>query len=1062
MIQSPQTFRVFVSSTFSDLVKEREALQDKVFAELRELCAQNGAHFQAIDLRWGVSEQASLDQQTMNICLGEIARCQQITPRPNFIILLGDRYGWRPLPAEIPESEYHQISSMLANDHDREFVKTWYHLDENACPPIYYLRARTGKYTNYKIWESEVEQPLRKILEQTAVRAGFTDDQLIKYCASATEQEILRGALTVKDAAEHVFCFFRHIKPPPPLNHQLASDFLDFGKGGKPDLKAINRLKDKLKNHLPDQNIYNYECQWTEQGPSTDHISGMCAQVLSSLSTIIQAEIGKRDEISSLDAEISEQEKFGEQRRQSFTGREKALGVIDTYLRSSSTNLFAIIGEPGYGKSALLAEAVVRAIRDYPDAQVIQRFIGATPSSSGVRSLLGGLCIHISRCYGIDESNIPQKYRDLIQYFRHLLGQATRSKPLIIFLDALDQLSEVDNARDLFWLPTKLPDSVHLIVSTINNELFDLLRSKMPTENIFALEPLSVQNAEILLDKWLDKINRQLQPSQRKEVLEKFVRSGNPMYLRLAFEEARRWKSEHHAVNLERGIFAILESLFKRLSLDANHGPALVNQYLGYIAASKNGLAEDEILDLLSQDHWVMQDLRRRSPESPAVGRLPVVLLSRLYADLEPYLTHKQADGTTTITFYHPNTFGEALRKVFLKNDQRQSYHQTLAEYFAAQPYQYSKPEGGNQPNLRKLSEMPFQQAYANDWDALQDTLTDFKFLHSKTIAFNPYSLIDDYNLALQIGYVGNNLAPISEVLRLSANITSSAPDQLAGQLVGRLRGRTEPATQHLIESTFEWGDITWLCPQTASLMTAGGPLQQTLQVHNDWINAIAITPDGQFLLSACEDKTVKIWDLDRGEELLTLKGHDDEVLDVAITSDGRQVISASSDETIKIWDFYSGSEIRTLSGHENKTLAIALTPDNQRLISASADKTLRIWDLKSGKTLSVLRGHRDWIRDVAITNDGKYALSASDDKSLILWDLEQNNLVKTLKGHRHRVYAVAIKPDGGKAVSGGGDMVLKIWHLPKGEIAQSLKGHDYSIKSIAIFPDGNRVVSGS
>ena len=37
----------------------------------------------------------------MNICLGEIARCQQVTPRPNFIVLLGDRYGWLPLPSQI-------------------------------------------------------------------------------------------------------------------------------------------------------------------------------------------------------------------------------------------------------------------------------------------------------------------------------------------------------------------------------------------------------------------------------------------------------------------------------------------------------------------------------------------------------------------------------------------------------------------------------------------------------------------------------------------------------------------------------------------------------------------------------------------------------------------------------------------------------------------------------------------------------------------------------------------------------------------------------------------------
>ena len=93
MAQAGKTFRIFVSSTFSDLKEERNALQKQVFPELRELCMQHGFRFQAIDLRWGVSEEASLDQQTMKICLDELARCQKTTPRPNFIVLLGDRYG---------------------------------------------------------------------------------------------------------------------------------------------------------------------------------------------------------------------------------------------------------------------------------------------------------------------------------------------------------------------------------------------------------------------------------------------------------------------------------------------------------------------------------------------------------------------------------------------------------------------------------------------------------------------------------------------------------------------------------------------------------------------------------------------------------------------------------------------------------------------------------------------------------------------------------------------------------------------------------------------------------
>ncbi len=69
MAQASNTFRIFVSSTFSDLHEERNALQQFVFPRLRELCLPNGCRFQAIDLRWGVSEEAGRDQQTMKIWL---------------------------------------------------------------------------------------------------------------------------------------------------------------------------------------------------------------------------------------------------------------------------------------------------------------------------------------------------------------------------------------------------------------------------------------------------------------------------------------------------------------------------------------------------------------------------------------------------------------------------------------------------------------------------------------------------------------------------------------------------------------------------------------------------------------------------------------------------------------------------------------------------------------------------------------------------------------------------------------------------------------------------------
>ena len=109
MALSSRTFRIFVSSTFRDLKGGRNALQKYVFPRLRDLATGYGYRFQAIDLRWGVSEEAALDQQTMKVCLGEIVRCQKVNPKPNFIILLGDRFGWRSLPYSIP-ADWHPIT----------------------------------------------------------------------------------------------------------------------------------------------------------------------------------------------------------------------------------------------------------------------------------------------------------------------------------------------------------------------------------------------------------------------------------------------------------------------------------------------------------------------------------------------------------------------------------------------------------------------------------------------------------------------------------------------------------------------------------------------------------------------------------------------------------------------------------------------------------------------------------------------------------------------------------------------------------------------------------------
>lgn len=201
-----KVFRVFVSSTFSDFKDEREILQTEIFPEIKKYCVDKGALFQPIDLRWGVSEEAQLDQKTLEVCLDEVKHCKD-HPKPNFILLTGDRYGWIPLPFMIEKDEFEILLSKVK---DEKLLKEWYRLDENQIPASYRLQERKGKYVKYEEWE-KVENTLREILQE-ASKVLKKESQIAKYFTSATEAEFLERISKDENVKDNIFAFIRNIE----------------------------------------------------------------------------------------------------------------------------------------------------------------------------------------------------------------------------------------------------------------------------------------------------------------------------------------------------------------------------------------------------------------------------------------------------------------------------------------------------------------------------------------------------------------------------------------------------------------------------------------------------------------------------------------------------------------------------------------------------------------------------------------------------------------------------------------------------------------------------------
>ncbi|MDT9266886.1 WD40 repeat domain-containing protein, partial [Limnospira sp. PMC 1223.20] len=293
------------------------------------------------------------------------------------------------------------------------------------------------------------------------------------------------------------------------------------------------------------------------------------------------------------------------------------------------------------------------------------------------------------------------------------------------------------------------------------------------------------------------------------------------------------------------------------------------------------------------------------------------------------------------------------------------------------------------------LETLPGSLWRASQTARLHQLLTDFDFMQAKLAECGVQALIEDYNLAMSSDVLLNpeqteTLQLIAGTLRLSAHVLASDTTKLAEQLLGRLLSFENPEIVALLEQGKQWRGKPWFCPLTANLTPPGGPLIRTLTGHSSWVNAVAIAPDGKRAVSASDDNTLKLWDLETGTELATLTGHSDDVNAVVIAPDGKRAVSASDDKTLKLWDLETGTELATLRGHSDWVRAVAIAPDGKRAVSASEDETLKLWDLETGTELATLTGHSGSVKAVAITPDGKRAVSASDDNTLKLWDLER------------------------------------------------------------------------
>jgi small GTP-binding protein len=237
--------------------------------------------------------------------------------------------------------------------------------------------------------------------------------------------------------------------------------------------------------------------------------------------------------------------------------------------------------------------------------------------------------------------------------------------------------------------------------------------------------------------------------------------------------------------------------------------------------------------------------------------------------------------------------------------------------------------------------------------------------------------------------------------------------------------------------------------------------MESVLKDHTGEVRNVAVSADGRRAVSASEDKTMRVWDLETNACAAVLVGHEQSVYGVAISADGRRAVSGSEDMTVRVWDLETNACAAVLQGHTGYIDGVALSADGRLAVSGSWDNTVRVWDLDTGACAAVLQGHTQTINGVAVTADGHCAVSGSNDKTVRVWDLDTGACISLL-GHEDKVWGVAVTADGRRAVSGSNDKTVRVWDLDTGACAAVLEGHESAVAGVAVTADGRRAVSGS
>ena len=761
------------------------------------------------------------------------------------------------------------------------------------------------KKTIRQKWYS-TESILYNAMNQAAARSTkLSSSEKEKWILSVTDQEVCR-MLQEKDCNKRMCCLSREI-------HQFSSgeeiDFRNKLIARFTDVKEtlwdkdaggnLQNLKQKVKNS--GITVFDYKVNWTVSGITEEshmeYLQRMGKDLYSEVISQIKAEISVSPKLDDLSLEIAGHLKFCNHRAESFRGRRKLVSDGLRYLtQERNDSIFVVHGNSGSGKTSLMSFLVSKTVTlSSSDSApiVVVRFCGISPQSSSVRPLLRSVCQQMKVACNT-EVNIPDDFNGLSICFKEMLHMSSVETPIFLFIDSLDQLNDDDLGRsDLSWLPDTVSNNVKLVVSTlpdIGGCLNSLKQKVKIPDNFLPVEPLTQDDAENIMDSLMSLNKRKLQNLQISQLLQSALDSTeeepNPLRLQLCCQIASDYTSYDRLPMLPITTEDLINNIFQ--TLEIRHGKLLVSRMFSLIAASKHGLSETDLVDMLSCDEEVMDSVLQY--HQPPIRKLPQIVFSRLRHDLRSYVIEKGALNKTVLNWFH-RQFSDCARERYFKSEEvKQSTYATLASFFSneiqsefkdrplcSQPLYWISINNSTVLNLSHLVEFPHAvlKLKPNKQRKYYSKLFSLEYVSAKCKAGLGREVITEFNMIKKISD-DDRINSYAQFVNQNMHLFEHFPKMVLQQALNSPeRG---PVCQ---DARFLQSIILSPLLRTSNLILEqinkpdkNPPCVMTLSEHQDVINDLtsikfanetASVDDTAMLVSCSNDSSIKFWEITTG-----------------------------------------------------------------------------------------------------------------------------------------------------------------------------------------------------